>query len=151
KKYDMVLSIGVVHHTDNPDSTVANLIQHLKPGGRLLLWVYSKEGNALVEKIVEPFRKLLLARLSRKTVHQIARVITALLIIPVYTIYRLPLPFLPYYEYFRSFRHLSFERNVLNVFDKLNAPQTEFISRARAEEWVNHNHFEDIHISSYCG
>jgi len=36
---DAVFSIGVVHHTDDPDLTVANLARHVRPGGRLILWV----------------------------------------------------------------------------------------------------------------
>src|SRR5688572_24691248 len=48
RQFDIVFSIGVVHHTDNPDKTVANLAKHVKPGGKLIVWVYSKEGNYLV-------------------------------------------------------------------------------------------------------
>jgi len=151
KRFDIVLSIGVVHHTDDPDHTVANMIRHLKPGGRLVLWVYSKEGNTLVEYGVEPLRKLFLKRLPRKVLYRLSQLITGLLMLPVYTIYTLPLTFLPFHDYFRNFRKLSFKRNVLNVFDKLNAPQVQFISRKRAERWLDPKQFEEIHISSYCG
>ena len=70
---------------------------------------------------------------------------------PIYTIYLLPLKFLPFYEYFQNFRKLTFYRNTLNVFDKLNAPQVDFISRERIAKWFNANDFTDIHISSYKG
>ena len=76
--------------------------------------------------------------------------LTALLCIPVYTLYFLPLPFLPYYDYFRNFRRLPFQRNVLNIFDKLNAPQTAFIRRALVERWFSAG-FRDVHVSSYVG
>jgi 2-polyprenyl-3-methyl-5-hydroxy-6-metoxy-1,4-benzoquinol methylase len=145
-----VISVGVVHHTDDPDQTVANLTRHVKPGGQLVLWVYSKEGNFLVEHGVEPIRKFLFKRVSRSSVLRLSQLITALLMPIVYTIYRLPLPFLPYYAYFKNFRRLSFSRNVLNVFDKLNAPQVEFIAQKRVEKWFNPKQFMDIHVSSYC-
>lgn len=134
--FDVVVAVGVVHHTDDPDRTVANLKRHLHPGGTLILWVYSREGNWPVRWIVEPLRKLLLRRLPRQTLVTLSRVTTALLYPVVHTVYRLPLPFLPYYEYFANFRRLSFLRNTLNVFDKLNAPQVDFISRNRAAGWV---------------
>jgi len=35
KQFDIVFSIGVIHHTDNPEKSVENLKKHLKPGGRL--------------------------------------------------------------------------------------------------------------------
>lgn len=136
KKFDVVISIGVVHHTDDPDKTMANLAAHLKPGGLLIVWVYSKEGNFLVENVVEPVRKIFLRNLSRATLLLISRLVTAAMYPPIYSLYLLPLRFLPYYEYFQNFRKLSFYRNVLNVFDKLNAPQVDMISRPRAEKWI---------------
>jgi SAM-dependent methyltransferase len=151
RQFDIVFSIGVVHHTDSPDKTVENLKRHVKPNGKLIVWVYSKEGNALTEHIVEPFRKIFLRKMGRKSLLVLSRIITFLLYIPVYTIYLLPLTFLPYYEYFGNFRKLTFNRNVLNVFDKLNAPQVDFISYDRIQNWFNKNEFDDIHISPYKG
>ncbi|MFA6319117.1 MAG: hypothetical protein WC943_17025, partial [Elusimicrobiota bacterium] len=63
----------------------------------------------------------------------------------------LPLRFLPYYEYFENWRILSYSRNMLNVFDKLNAPQTHFIRKERIERWFSPSEFQDIHISPYKG
>ena len=151
RKFDIVFSVGVVHHTDDPDRVVKNLIRHVKPGGRLILWVYSEEGNALVKYGVEPIRKLFLRRLPRNILNCISKAVTALLYIPVYSLYLLPLSFLPYYEYFGNFRRLSFARNNLNVFDKLNAPQVEFICEERARGWLPSAEFRDVHISAYKG
>jgi SAM-dependent methyltransferase len=151
RTFDIVFSIGVVHHTDDPDRTVRNLARHVAPGGRLVLWVYSQEGNALVRYLVEPLRRVLLTRLSRRSLLRLSRLITVALHLPVYTLYRLPLPFLPYYQYFGNFRRLGFARNTLNVFDKLNAPQVQLISRRRAQSWFDPDRFEEIHLSRYVG
>lgn len=151
-RFDIVFSIGVVHHTDDPDKTVENLKVHVRPGGKLILWVYSREGNGLVEFLVEPIRRWTLHTMSPKILLWLSRVITALMYAPVHTIYRLPLRFLPFYEYFGNFRLLSFKRNTLNVFDKLNAPQTQFISGDRIHRWFNEGvEFRDVEISRYCG
>jgi SAM-dependent methyltransferase len=150
KQFDIVFSVGVVHHTDNPDETVSNLKKHVKQGGRLILWVYSEEGNFLVKHIVEPARKIFLANLKRETLLYISKVVTGFLYLPVYSIYRLPLSFLPYYEYFGNFRKMSFYRNNLNVFDKLNAPQVDFISRERIGSWFAKD-FENVSITNYKG
>lgn len=151
RQYDVVFSIGVVHHTDDPDATVQNLIKHVNTGGKLILWVYSKEGNMLVRKFVEPFRKIFLKNLSKKTLLFISKTITFFLYMLVYTIYLLPLKFLPYYDYFQNFRRLSFYRNTLNVFDKLNAPQVEFINYERLKSWFNNEMFDNVYLSSYKG
>ncbi|MBX7255214.1 MAG: class I SAM-dependent methyltransferase [Candidatus Hydrogenedentes bacterium] len=152
RQFDIVFSIGVIHHTDDPDKTAANLTKHVKSGGRLIIWVYSKEGNALVRWGVEPIRRLLLRGASPKFLLWLSRFITAAMYLPIYTVYLLPLRFLPFYEYFRNFRMLDFNRNVLNVFDKLSAPQVEFIDEARIHRWFEQdNAFSAVHISRYCG
>ncbi|MDD5680762.1 MAG: class I SAM-dependent methyltransferase [Candidatus Omnitrophica bacterium] len=151
KQFDIVFAVGVIHHTDDPDKTFANLKKHVRRGGKLIVWVYSSEGNFLAKRAVEPVRKLLLAKWDRRRLIYLSRAITFLMYIPVHTIYRLPLKFLPYYEYFGNFRQLSFYRNTLNVFDKLNAPQVEFIDRDRVERWFDKREFSGVAISAYKG
>lgn len=150
-QFDVVFSIGVVHHTDNPDEAVRNLIRHLKPGGRLILWVYSKEGNWITENIVERVRGQFISDMHTHSIVGVSRVITLLMYFPIFSLYLLPLKVLPYYEYFQNFRRLSFERNVLNVFDKLNAPQVQFIDEKRIRKWLSHERFSDVHVSRYKG
>lgn len=151
KQFDVVFSIGVVHHTDDPNATFENMRKHTKTGGRTIVWVYSKEGNWMVEKLVEPIRKSILVKMSRKSLLTLSKITTGLLYMPIYTVYFLPLTFLPFYEYFQNFRKLSFYRNTLNVFDKLNAPQVDFISRERIGKWFNENNYTDVHINAYKG
>jgi hypothetical protein len=61
----------------------------------------------------------------------------------------IPIDFLPFYQYFTRWRKLSFRENLLNIFDKLNAPKTFFIKRETIEKWFNRNDFRKIHISNY--
>lgn len=151
KQFDVVFSIGVVHHTDDPDKTVSNLIRHVNPGGIIILWVYSLEGNWLVKNLVEQIRKIFLLNLSRSFLQIISKVITFSMYFPIYSLYLLPFKWLPFYEYFGNFRKLSFHRNTLNVFDKLNAPQVDFISKERIKKWFVDEGFQNLHISHYKG
>ena len=132
------------------EAQMVSLFVHV-PGGRLIVWCYAREGNFLTRAFVEPLRRVFLRRASRRTVNAISVALTALLYPIVHTLYRLPLRSLPYHEYFRNFRALTFRRNVLNVFDKLNAPQTQFISRARIEGWFDPAEFTDVSITPYRG
>jgi len=148
REFDVVVCVGVIHHTDDPDRTFSNLYRHLRPGGVLIIWTYSAEGNELVRWVVEPVRKAVLRHLSRRSLVRLSQAMTAMLYAPVYTLYRLRfMSFLPYYQYFQNFRRLSFGRNVLNVFDKLNAPQTRFTTRAKCAEWFSSERFEPASIS----
>ena len=154
ERFDVVFCIGVIHHTDNPDQTFEAIYRHCKPGGLVIIWTYSAEGNGLVRYLVEPLRAMLLRRLPRSLLVRLSEAITALLYPIVYSIY-LPrfTSFLPYHEYFRNFRRLSFRRNVLNVFDKLNAPQTRFTTRAQCDRWFDARRFDasSISIRRYAG
>lgn len=151
EQFDVVYCIGVIHHTDDPDATFRNIARHCKPGGRVIVWCYSHEGNFLNRTVLETLKRWILLRLPRSINLFIAHLLTMMLYPVIYTIYLLPLKFLPFYEYFQNWRRLGYERNMLNVFDKLNAPQTWFITRRRIEGWFSPDRFADIHISPYKG
>src|SRR5438128_2462014 len=76
EQFDIVLCIGVIRHTDDPTRTFQNLYRHRKPGGRMVIWTYSAEGNGLVRFAVEPLRRFILTRVSRRAVVAIARLLT---------------------------------------------------------------------------
>lgn len=149
--FDVVYCIGVIHHTDNPDATFENLARLTAPGGRTIIWTYSHEGNYLNSTLVEGVKRLIVSKLPKPVIRAISILLTAFIYIPVYTIYLLPLRFLPFYEYFQNWRKLSWNTNELNVFDKLNAPTTHFITKERITRWFESNGYCDISITPYRG
>lgn len=151
KKFDIVYSIGVLHHTDNPTKSFNNIKKMVKKKGKLIIWVYSYEGNFLNRTLVEFLKRHVFLKLNKNILWAISNMVTALMAIPIYTFYLLPLKFLPFYQYFQNWRRLSFKRNNQNVFDKLNAPQTIFIKKSTVKKWFNPKEFSNIHISHYKG
>ena len=149
--FDVVFSVGVLHHTPDPDGGFRNLVRLVRPGGRVIVWVYSSEGNALVRWLVEPTRKIFLRWLPRPIVFGLAWAISIPLLATMHTVYRLPLPFLPFYEYLARHRRLTVRKTVGDVFDKLNAPHTDFIARARIERWLATDGLTDVHLSPHLG
>lgn len=149
--FDVVYSIGVVHHTQDPDASFANLVSLVRPGGKILVWVYSLEGNAVTRLLVEPARRLVLRFLPRVVLWWMSWVLGLELLLLAHTLYRLPLPFLPCYEYIRYSRGLSARKVVGNVYDKLSAPHTDFISRPRIEGWLARPDLEATHLSPFLG
>ncbi len=149
--FDVVTCIGVIHHTDDPDRTFTNLAQLTTSGGRTIIWTYSYEGNFLNRTLVEGAKRLFVSRLPKSIMRALSISITALLYLPIYSLYLLPLPFLPYYAYFQNFRKLTWRTNELNVFDKLNAPTTHFITKERITRWFTDHGYTDISITPYQG
>jgi hypothetical protein len=145
----VVYSIGVVHHTKDPRASARHLMSLVRPGGRIALWVYGHEGNFWVRALVEGPKRLY-RWLPRPALWAASYLLTALLYPVVYSVYLLPLSFLPYHDYFRNWRGLSFVRNVVNVFDKLNAPTTHFIRREEIDGWFEGMPFHDVRVSPWC-
>ena len=151
RQFDIAYCIGVIQHTIDPNVTFGNIKKMVRPGGLLLLWCYAREGNWPNWLALEPLKRWFFLRLPKPALNFIARLFTFFLYPIVYTIYLLPLRFLPYYQYFANWRKLSFRRNQLNVFDKLNAPITHFIRKEQVERWFNADEFTDARIDHYKG
>lgn len=70
--FERVMCIGVLHHVRRPRPVLENLVRALKPGGKLIVWVYSYEGNEWIVRYVNPVRTLLTSRLPLPVVHVLA-------------------------------------------------------------------------------
>jgi len=81
--FDLIYSLGVLHHTPDPHAAFAALIPFLKPGGKLSVTVYSRYNQVYVAST--SFWRRLTTRLPRKTVYYLSH-----LAIPFYHVYRLP-------------------------------------------------------------
>ena len=69
--FDYIYSIGVLHHTPNCEQAVKVLVQYLKPGGTLAVWLYSAYNKWY--RFSDSYRKIA-HRLPPKTLHGILRV-----------------------------------------------------------------------------
>lgn len=68
-EFDIVFCIGVIHHLKDPEKALRNLVLALKPCGKLLIWVYSYEGNEWIARYVNPIRKQVTSKLPLPLVH----------------------------------------------------------------------------------
>lgn len=99
EQFDIVFSIGVIHHLYNPEKALRNLVRYVKPGGRLLIWVYGYEGNEWVVKFVNPLRKALFSKLPLGIMHALTYI-----------------PSIPLYLYIKLFPQKSAYLNQLKGF-----------------------------------
>jgi SAM-dependent methyltransferase len=68
-EFDLAMSIGVIHHLEDPMKALQLMTRSLKPGGTILIWVYSREGNEWIVRYVDPIRKHITSRLPVSLVH----------------------------------------------------------------------------------
>ena len=138
--FDLVYSIGVIHHLKNPKEGFEAVLKNTMAGGRFHIWVYAREGNNLIIYLLDPIRKLV----SRFHWWIIKYLIAAPLVLPFY-VYSKIISFFPRYKFLREFplydyslwiskREFSFFRHV--AFDQLVTPETAYISRETIESWL---------------
>src|SRR5215471_17470166 len=70
--YDLAFSIGVIHHLDQPLTALRAMVTAVKPGGRVLIWVYGFENNEWIVNWLTPIRKALFSRLPIRLVHHLS-------------------------------------------------------------------------------
>jgi SAM-dependent methyltransferase len=68
-RFDIAFSIGVVHHLEDPKLALRNMVESVRIGGSVLIWVYGYENNEWVVKYFNPLRKMLFSRLPISFVH----------------------------------------------------------------------------------
>ena len=81
--FDIVYSIGVLHHTPDCEKAFRQLPRLLKPGGKLAIWVYGTVGPQV--RIADLYRRFTV-RMPPKLLHALCHVS-----IPMYHVARIPL------------------------------------------------------------
>ncbi len=71
-RFDIVFSIGVVHHLEHPGRALSRMVQAAKPGGRVAIWVYGAENNRWLTAALNPLRRALFSRLPVGMVHHLS-------------------------------------------------------------------------------
>ena len=141
KGFDLVYSIGVLHHLKDPKKGFDAVLRNVAPGGRFHCWVYGWEGNATVRLFVEPLR-----RVASRLPWWITKYLIATPLAVPYFAYakalkRLPrwriLSMLPLNEYslWIADREFAFFQHV--AFDQLVTPTTMYIRKGEIERWLS--------------
>jgi len=138
ERFDLCFSVGVVHHLEWPRRAIESLRRTLRPGGRLVVWLYGFEGNELwirFFRLVHP----VLRRLSPDFVHALAHLCS----VPIFLGLKLPVPKTPYLEAVSRFpfRHLH-----KIVFDQLLPEVAHYYRRHEVEALFADAGFSSVEI-----
>jgi SAM-dependent methyltransferase len=139
-EFDIVYSIGVIHHLQHPQKALASMVKAAKPNGRVLIWVYGRENNEWIVSFADPLRKALFSRLPVGLVHHLAVYPTALL----WLLLRLGFGRIAYFALLRKFgfRHL---RSI--VFDQMLPKIAHYWSRATVERMMMEQGLQDVRLA----
>ncbi|MCX7641840.1 MAG: methyltransferase domain-containing protein [Elusimicrobiales bacterium] len=151
--FDIVYSVGVIHHTFSPQLSIASLAKYVKIQGILSVWVYAFETNKWIIKFVDPIRISITSKLNPILVKIIAFFASIVLFLILKLIY---LPFskisilkpfskhLFYNEYFSFMSNLPFSEVWCIVFDHLIPPISHYIKSKDMHQWFLATSFDVV-------
>jgi SAM-dependent methyltransferase len=138
---DFAVAIGVLHHIPDPDPVVIAMRNALRPGGKIIIWLYGQEGNAFYLRIVEPLRYLT-KRLPHPLLAGLCHVLNFGLGIYAFMAGYLPMPM---HSYVRNVIFpLGRDKRYLVIYDQLNPGYSKYYSRAEAYDLLHRNGFSHI-------
>jgi SAM-dependent methyltransferase len=134
--FDMVMSIGVLHHLPDPLRGFEAITALVKPGGLVVLWLYSAQrrvSNFLLEqlrKVARPLPNRALHVLTFSLAVADYLIAKSLNILP-HDIFRRLIP-----THFRLYAELPFRASWADWFDRLGAPIRHYYTKDELESWV---------------
>lgn len=108
--FDLVFSLGVLHHTPSCREAFLALPRLVKPGGQLAVWVYYRSG-APAQRFSDLYRRIT-TRMPRKALYELSRVA-----VPLYHVHRAPLIGKLSTQVLPTSMHPRPEWRVLDTFD----------------------------------
>ncbi len=154
REFDLFYSIGVLHHTTDPEGCFHSVCKALKPGGTAHAWVYGYENNEWIVNWVNPLRKNFTSKLPTGILSAISFAIT-LFLQPILKIFYYPtgvknIAFLkkrlPYFPYMYWLSRRNFAHTHVVVHDHLTAPVAFYIKKEDFRSWFDKEKMEDLEL-----
>jgi SAM-dependent methyltransferase len=155
--FDYIFSIGVLQFLSNPQGGFHQLKKLLKRGGQISIWVYSKEGNEFVIRILSPIRTHITSHLPKSILYAVSYILGMIQFLILRCIYKpinewKPLewlsPALPKNEYLYYNAQLSLHALVSVVFDHLVPQLVIYLSKQEVLTWFENEGLSSVQISS---
>jgi SAM-dependent methyltransferase len=138
--FDIVYSIGVIHHLEHPELALQQMAKALKPGGLMLIWVYGLENNRWIVWLLDPVRKALFSRFPISIVHHLSLYPAALL----WALLRIGMGKI---EYFNLIRRMRFRQLRSIVFDQMLPKIANYWSRDEVEQLMHTVGLENVRLA----
>lgn len=126
---DYIFSIGVLHHVPDPGPVMRAAFEALRPGGRMLVWLYGREGNEAYLRIVGPLRTLT-THFPPSLLAAVSHLLTLLLTAYIFLCRFLPLPLSRYAN--NVIGKFSWRQRFLVIYDQLNPAVAEYYTAEEA-------------------
>lgn len=146
--FDVVYCLGVLHHLPVPAAGFHALVEHVRPGGLVAVWVYGRENNDWIIRYINPLRERLFSRMDPASLYHLATFL-ALGLHPVLKLGYLNSGWLklPYGSYLHWLAQYPFRHTHQVVFDHLAPAIAHYVPRQELEQWVYEARLEEPRIT----
>ncbi len=141
RDFDLVVSIGVLHHVENPGPIIDAARASLRPGGMMFIWLYGREGNETYLAVIEPLRALT-KRMPHRLLAALCRVLELFAVAYTGVSRILPLPMREYMQ--NVYGRLAPDKRRLAIYDQLNPAYAKYYREHEARSLLESNGFKDV-------
>jgi len=149
--FDFIYSFGVLHHTRNPEMVFRSLLERLRPGGRITIFVYKDFSDLPLKKwLLAPIT--LVRRLTTKLPAPFLRKLAWLGAPIVFVFLTLPSRLLRLLHLGRLAKHIpygtfpSLRGIAASLEDRFGAPYEHRFSLSDLQTWAQANNLEETRI-----
>jgi SAM-dependent methyltransferase len=138
--FDIVFSIGVIHHLEDPEAAIKRLVRATRPGGHVLIWVYGEENMGWLVRFFDPVRRVLPGRMALRVVYHFSFYLSAL----QWVVLRVGFGRTQYYQLLRRIPFLQLR---VIVFDQMIPRIAHYRSRAMVEKLMFEAELEVVRLT----
>jgi SAM-dependent methyltransferase len=140
---DLVVSMGVLHHIPDPDRVMDAAFRALRPGGKMLVWLYGQEGNELYLRFANPIRSVT-NRMPHLLLASLCSLLNILLDLYIFCSRFFQLPMRSYMRDVLA----RFPRSVrkLTIYDQLNPSYAKYYSKDEAISLLKRAGFSSVSV-----
>jgi 2-polyprenyl-3-methyl-5-hydroxy-6-metoxy-1,4-benzoquinol methylase len=150
QSFDVIYSVGVLHHTPDCEAAVKSLAKYLKPGGVLAVWLYSGYNKWYR---VSDFWRRYTSRMKPQTLHAVLKVAVPLFYNTEMTLKKVPLVGRPaaglVHLVFPVNRQKNPENRMLDTFDWYSPKYQSKHTYEQVFRWYEAMGMEDMRIGEF--
>jgi 2-polyprenyl-3-methyl-5-hydroxy-6-metoxy-1,4-benzoquinol methylase len=150
ESFDLIYSVGVLHHTPDCEGAVKTLARYLKPGGTLAVWLYSGYNKWYR---FSDFWRGYTSRMKPETLHRIVKVAVPMLYNAQQVLRKVPVVGPPVagliHHVFPVNRHKDPEARLLDTFDWYSPKYQSKHTYEQVFRWFEAMGMEEMRIGDY--
>lgn len=144
--FDLAYSIGVLHHLPQPQQGFSKLPAVLKPGGKMLIWVYNRRNNKRALYFYEPLRTVL-KKLPKPILYKLCYLpggAVHLLNYSTHILNALGASELAKRMPFAYYANFPFNMKLNDAFDVLATPKSNYYFVEDIKKWFGNSNLKEV-------